>query len=760
MKKTVVSIIIVLTSILLIAALLSGCGGSGNESDIPEFVYLPDVLPVPMPEGVDWIDNITVSGDIVYFTAMADWTGNESFTLFDIYMMDMNVSDIRKLPNYNVGQDFPADSEGGSVQIYSVYIDNHDYIWIAERGEFFIYDLPDDFDGDDWERWYMREIIHDFTRIRKLDDSGTEIASFDISHISAGREWFYVQDLIVDDAGNIYVGVESSIHVFNNEGKTLFTLDVNWIDGFVKMQDGSVAHPDWREKGRVLLKIDVAEKSWGESVELPSNAYNIYQGNEDYTFIFSDGSGLHGVEESSGDVVSLVNWIESDLTTDGLRNIMFLPDGRILITSQFWDHDSARNELVFLTKTPYSELPERTVLTLAAFYLDWNIRSVIVQFNRESLTHRIRVTDYAEFNTDDDREAGLTRLSAEIISGSVPDILDVTNLPFNRYAAKDLLIDLYDLIDSDPQFSRSDFMENVLRTTEINGGLYRIFPFYSIGTLAGNPSVVGSYPGWNMNEFTAVLEANPNADHVMGQGLTKENFLQVLVMLNMDNFVDWNTGTVNFDGGDFSDLLMYANTFPDEYDWNDEYISEHILIREGRQILVAMGFNSFDEYQMYRALFGGDIVFKGFPNENRNGFSLITNSSFAITNKCKDVNGAWEFLRMFMTEEWQGNNSWYGLPTNKAVFDKMLKDAMTEDEYGTRSMGWNDMEIELKTLTQADADQILALIDSVSGSAGQDEALWNIIRENATDYFSGRSSLQDAVRVIQNRASTFVAEQS
>jgi hypothetical protein len=59
-----------------------------------------------------------------------------------------------------------------------------------------------------------------------------------------------------------------------------------------------------------------------------------------------------------------------------------------------------------------------------------------------------------------------------------------------------------------------------------------------------------------------------------------------------------------------------------------------------------------------------------------------------------------------------------------------------------------------------EVNQVLALIDSASGIASRDEALMNIVMEGAADYFSGRSSAQDAARVIQNRVSIYVAEQS
>jgi len=758
MKRTVVCLIFALIASMMAAALLTGCGSEPeNDFEPPEYVYFPDVVPLSLPDGIDWIDNVTVSGDKIYFTASGEFDEDFPFHFNDIFTMDLDGTNIKKLPDYIAAAEFPADAEQGNVQIYSIYIDKTGNIWVAERGEFFYF--PEDTDDDDWERWYSRKIVEEFTRVRKLNDTGSELLSFDIGHLSSGSDWFYISDFAIDDESNIYIGSDSTIHVLSSEGKPLFTLDVQWVERFISMQDGSVAHMGWGGRGRELSKIDVAGRSFSSPVDLPDNAHNIYSGNDEYSLLFSDNNGLYGIEALTGESVLLLNWIDSDMTLEGLGSITFLSDGRILVTSQTWNSGGARHELVFLTKTPYSELPDRITLTLATFYLDWNIRNAIVQFNRSSTTHRISVTDYSEFNTDDDWQAGVTRLSAEIIAGNVPDILDVSNLPFDQYVAKDLLVDLYPLIDSDPELSRGDFLESVLRATEINGGLYKVFPTFSVITMLGHPSVVGSYPGWNMDEFIKVLDSNPDADFALGQGLTKLNFLQALFMFSMDDFVDRGAGKVNFESNDFIALLEFANTLPDDYDW-DNYISEPELIATGRQIITATGFNSFDDFQMYRAMFGGDIVFKGLPAENRNGFSLTTYTGFAITNKCRDVDGAWEFLRTFLNEDWQNESIWYGMPTNKNAFNKLLEKAMTEDEYGSRFMSWDGFMLEMETLTQADADQIMALIDSASGSVGQDDALWTIISECASDFFSGKSTAQDAARIIQNRASIYISEQS
>ena len=761
MKKITIRLVTVVLAVITAATALPGCSKDPvNAYESPHFLYVPEVTQLCLPEGMEWIDNITVSGDLLYFTAMANESENDLIQTYEIFCMDLIDSDLRELPNYTVETEYPANTEGGSVQIYSMCIDSGGDIWVAECGEYYLYDLPDDFDGEDWEKWNHRTILDSFNRIRKLDNTGAQVQSFDIGRIAAGQEWFYIYAFAVDDDNNIYIGTESKVHVLDSEGGTQFTLDINFVDAFVEMYDGTIALTDWRENGRVLAKIDVAGRKWGESIDLPNNANTVYTGNDEYSFIYTGDTGLHGVESATGEAAMLLNWIDSDMTIDGLVSITLLTDGRILVIRQHWNDDGSRYELAILTKTSYSELPDKAILTLATFYLDQDIRSAIVQFNRTSATHHIQVTDYADFSTDDDWQAGLSRLSAEIIAGSVPDILDVSNLPGSQYAAMGLLADIYPMIDSDPKLSRSDFMESVLRATEIDGGLYHVFPSFSIGTIMGNPAVVGGNPGWDMNEFLAVLDANPNADMPLGQGFTKLSFLQAMFMFHINEFVDWTAGKVNFDSDEFSSLLEFAGTFPDNYDWNSEYIEEHELISAGRQIMAATGFSNFNDYRAYRAIFGGDVVFKGFPTGSGSGNSLLIQTSFAITNACKDIDGAWAFLSTLLNEDWQRENTVFSIPINKAIFESKLTEAMTEDEYGSHSMSIDGFMVELQPLTQAQADQIMALIDSVSGSAGHDEALWNIVSEDASDFFNGQASLQDTIRVIQNRASIYISEQS
>ena len=780
MNKSKLRVVAAVIAAVLIMSQIAGCGGRGADDDStgfepPEFVFVPEFI--SLPAGIESISHLVLIGDKLFFSSQDMDEDTFEYTT-RIFSMNIDGSGVAELENYALSRpaDLPENAMGNEF-LNNMFADGDGNLWVVESSSYYGFDLPEDFDeeSDDMrERFnYYYEISND-TAVRKLDHTGAELLTVDITSISSGLEYFYISTISVDGDSNVYIAAERTIYVLDNSGRMQFKLEVeNWVDQLFRMPDGSVAFSGYMEQGRALMKIDFASRDWGEAVDLPQNAYQIYPGGGSYTFLFSDNTNLFGFDESTGDSEKLLNWIDSDIGSENISNLTMLPDGRVLATSQSWDMVTGRSsvELIIFTKTPYANLPPRTVLTLAAVWLDWTLRNAIVEFNKTNEQYRIQVIDYSEFNTDDDWQAGLTRLTTELISGNVPDMLQLTSLPFNQYVARGLFEDLYRYIDADPAISRGDFVEAAFRATEINGGLYQIFPNFSIQTLVGHPSVLGPEMGWNMEEFMAVLRANPDADIPMGQGMTKGGVLQTLIMMGMGEYVDWAAGRVNFDNDGFAAILEFANTFPEEYSWDeDTYVSEFDLIASGQQIMMRHWVSDFRGTQMYRAIFGGQIVFKGYPSENRSGNSISAGSGIAMTTRCSDKDGAWAFMRTIISEDWQRTNMRWNFPTNKVVFDELLVEAMTpqtytdedgnEVEVSMGGWGMNGFSIEIYAVTQEEADEILALINSVSGDSGYDENLMTIITEGAEDYFSGRSSVQDAIRVIQSRASIYVAEQS
>lgn len=155
---------------------------------------------------------------------------------------------------------------------------------------------------------------------------------------------------------------------------------------------------------------------------------------------------------------------------------------------------------------------------------------------------------------------------------------------------------------------------------------------------------------------------------------------------------------------------------------------------------------------------------------------LNLTSGFAMSANCANKDAAWEFLRMFYTEDYQKNIG--GLPTNLNVYNEKLKKAMTPqyqqdaegnfllDENGekipisTGGMGMPDGSVvEFYALTQEQADRLGDLINSTTRLADYNSSVFDIVKEQAQAFFAGQKSAEDVAKLIQSKANIYVNEQ-
>jgi len=226
--------------------------------------------------------------------------------------------------------------------------------------------------------------------------------------------------------------------------------------------------------------------------------------------------------------------------------------------------------------------------------------------------------------------------------------------------------------------------------------------------------------------------------------------------MNLYEYIDMNSGTAEFNNGDFIELLKLVNAFPSEV---GEHTFDPLHNREdkaaGRQIMSTFSFIALYDFKLNKESFGGEIVFKGWPSADRNGSRFISHDSVAITTPAADKDGAWEFVRTLLMEEHQRDYLNHN-PINKAVFEEKMRQDMEPTSF------LHNGQIITVEPTQEDVDEIVALINATTKitAHGSDSRHGNIITESATDFFNGLISAEDAARIIQNRVAIFLAEQN
>jgi multiple sugar transport system substrate-binding protein len=63
------------------------------------------------------------------------------------------------------------------------------------------------------------------------------------------------------------------------------------------------------------------------------------------------------------------------------------------------------------------------------------------------------------------------RIAIDLLSGTASDLVDLSGLDINHKAQSGLLVNIYDFMDNDPDFDKSDYYTNILEAMEYGSGL-------------------------------------------------------------------------------------------------------------------------------------------------------------------------------------------------------------------------------------------------------------------------------------------------
>lgn len=781
---SVMSIVIV----TLLMTTLVGCKSiedSTNYDDtneLQEYAYLAEFITLPTDVGS--VKDFAVSyNDVIFVTVTYDYYEYEiddyRFDVLelhnDIYSMSIDGSIITKLEQYTPAVTLPSGAYGDYI-IEAIHVDSTGGLWIFESWKYLRYILPPDFNEEVnqiWELWEYSEIVEEGCAIRKIDSTGKELDFIDVGSIREQYDYIEVNAFCVDNLSNIYLCIGNwdtvGEHIFLVDGvdNAIYNIDTDfWTDQFVRMPDGSITIPimavdEDGNTSQALQIIDSVAKTLGDIIYIPVGvSQDTFSGSGDYDLFIADYQGLFGYDIEEDAYKELLKWSDISVAYDKSRDISgyTMASEDLLfcvrtINSPYRSFQTSYHyELVILTKTPRSEIPEKTVLTLGSIGISRDLRDAVDDFNRKNNYYRIEIVDYSEYNTDNSSKGAFEKLSFDITTGAIPDIFDVTFMPYRTYATAGLFADLYLFLDSDPDYSRSDFVEGVFKAAEINGCLYQVFPTFGIYTILGNPDILGLDMGWNIDEFLEVLSEYPEADIPMGAAKNNESILYDGIAVGLRDYIDWETGTVRFDSDEFIKLLELANTFP-AFNTVDENITDDEAIFDGRMIMSSHTVWSFNHFPFLKYWYGGDIILKGFPTASRNGNSIEIADGLAIASNSVHKEAAWSFVRTLLDADSQLPNGRF--PTNIAAFNRKAADEIADAYYydeTTPLIPFDEIDLEqLKTLLFHSATVLYNYIDL---------DIWYIVNEEADAYFSGDCTAEDAARIIQSRVSILVSEQT
>lgn len=799
MKKRVLAF---LMATILAVGCLAGCGDKDN-SDAPntgnndsqvettagKLAYKASYYPIEIGEDypINYIDSYYLMGDYLFFAA--DYSTGETVEEYEpafgeqysyeaettgLFRLDLNTREVVKLDGYTP-YEIPEGMQGNSyVSDMTPGADNT--FWVSEYYSTYYYDLPEDFDSETDDPYTYYTSGENSTQLLQYDIDGNLLQTV---KPQLGEDVYY-GSFYTDTNGYFYSSDWENVYIFNEEGALTATIPCEDGGYLISFSDSQVGLRSWTDEGKPIMRlIDPETQTLGEAFELSYNATTLMPGNDEYQYLYDYNGVIYGHKEGASEDEKIISFLDCDVNSNNLRFSTIREDGTVVALEGNWSDNAQKYNLIIMEQVDASTLPQKQELTLACMYLSYDMRTQIIDFNRSSADTRITVKDYSEYNNEEDWNAGLTKLNTEILSGVVPDILLINgSMPVQQYAAKGVLMDLWQLIDTDPELSRDDLMTHFFDVLSIDGKLYQVVDTFSIQTAVGLTSVVGDRTSWTLDEMQEAFATLEPGATILGDWDTKDGILEACVSRSINSFVDWSNpvSPCSFDSEEFIDMLEFANSFPAEfndsdYDW-ENYESDYTRIRTRKQLMTQAYISNFDDIQYLRAMSMNEgVSFIGYPSSNGTGsnFANVYNS-MAISSACKDMDAAWSFVRTILTEDYQTSDYMFEFPTNKHAFETMLERAMTPEyeidpetgeEVEVTDTWWidDDTTVEIGALTEEGYNQFMQLYESCNAVYSYDDAIMNLINEEVAAYFDGQKTAEETARLIQDRVSLYVMEQ-
>ena len=548
--------------------------------------------------------------------------------------------------------------------------------------------------------------------------------------------YFYIDSIVPTDEG-ILVASSEGVDLYSAEDGSFVeskcAVPQEQVTGIIRvLHDGTVIMVDDTGASTKILSFNASNGKFTDSITMPvaMSGASVFAGKQ-YDVYLASEDGIFGAKLGSDTLTPVVNFVNSDLALEGVSSILELDDGRMAI--QAYGAEVVLDTYILQPIKP-EDVKDKKELTLAGYYVSYDVRNQVIAFNKESTDYRINIQDYSQYDLaedDYDSSTGMSKMNTDLVSGNIPDILVMNEyMPVSNYISKGMLEDLTDRYEKDAEIDKSDFMQNVIDAFKTDGRMYMIVPGFTVTGVAGKAKYIGDGSDLTIKKAVDIAsKMGLNETGVFGM-MDCESVLSYAIEFSGDQFIDMDSHTCDFNNDRFRELLEFAKKFPQQIeedesvDYSTQYLADKALL--GIQFINT----PFDYYYMTRQLYGDiDMTVTGFPSENNKGPAVAPSAEIGISSSTSDPDGCWQFVRRFLMEEYQSSLD-SCLPISKkaikaqgqAVIDSFEEqNAELEEEMNAQGM---EVYNETGSEDAAEAptgDEITEVTDDVDSSETESE---------------------------------------
>lgn len=502
-------------------------------------------------------------------------------------------------------------------------------------------------------------------------------------------------------------------------------------------EDGTLYAAGETAEGLTLYRLDGETGEFTQAFTCPAGS--LFDGGDGSYLLLLTDDGIYTLD-AQGTASPKVIWSECYLNPGSIYKVK-VEGGKFLCLGS--------DSCYLLTPAEPAELQPKTELLIAC--MDPNGMDILAaRFNAHSDEYYVRVVDYTRDMEASAEEIQL-RLNTELISGKAPDMFCFSSgwISPNIYAGKGLLTDMKPLIEADEELSPEDIV--LYKALDYNGGIYVIGDSFDIFTMAARESDFGQRYGWTLEEYRQI-DAGLREDQMCMYNLTRDSFMDNIISRYVRSAVDWTGSSCDFDNPEFVELLrtvLELRETPEDPN-NMVFGPGEPRVAAGEQTTVAVFAMFVSSLAESEQMAGCPLSFIGWPTPDGScGSDASLNTELAICSLSRHQEGCWELIKYMLMNANTDRGIMPGYPL------LMYRPALEESI--AKAMADEDAKVKM---TQADADKLLDFLDAIENLNDYDEAIMDIIKSECQAMFAGDKTPEETAKLIQSRASLYVAEQS
>lgn len=566
-----------------------------------------------------------------------------------------------------------------------------------------------------------------------------------------------------------FANTSGDLYLFDETGKLACVSSALWDEntygkgaGLVNVGEDGIFAYAVDERKLSLQKVDMTDGSLGSTLQIKVDTSGTQASNPDVQtgtvsmelfsgyergVLISDSDALWGYRISDEELMRILGWGDSmvNLKNYSIEALGVLTDGSLYLRACRSREDRGNVSVVFKDA---SELQEKQKVTLAgtAGYEHWNteLENMISAFNQANTEYEAELLTY-----ESDFE-----LNMALLKGEGPDVIDLSRLDMEIFARKGILEDLSPCFEKSEVVQEADLVPSVLRAGTVDEKLVSVFPCFCVRGFWVEKGTTEN-GGWTAEDYIALAENHPDAvmqDYGSPSAYHSCVFSDAIKM-DMDSYVNWEEKECYFDSDRFISLINRVKNLPlpassdlvpfepDSIDRVQKKFRNHELLVDNFSL------GSITTFRQAGNDAGDFAEIAGYPNRSGEPkYELYGVTPLGINSASRNKEGAWAFLEYILSEQYQSEV--IELSPRQERFEEQL--AMTE-AYG----GYLQID-----LTKEERDFIREMVDNAYYCTGELSGgeLKKIISEELQPVWAGDKTAEEAVKIIQGRATLLINE--